>query len=54
MALFMDKVYGVKATEPLQGVSLFFTTKSKGGPSIHLIDLGRMKRRVNFGTRKWF
>ena len=33
----------LKATEPLRGDSLQFTTKSKGVPGAELIDLGRMK-----------
>ena len=33
----------LKATEPLRGDSLLFTAKPPGGPSTHLIDLGRMK-----------
>ena len=33
-----------KATEPLPGDSLIFTTKSPGDPGTHLIDLGRMKK----------
>ena len=33
----------LKATEPLQGDSLLFTTQSPGVPVTHLIDLGMMK-----------
>ena len=33
----------LKVTEPLQGDSLFFTSKSPGVPGTYLIDLGRMK-----------
>ena len=33
----------LKATEPLQGSSLLFTTKFPDIPGTHLIDLGRMK-----------
>ena len=33
----------IKATEPLLGDSLLFTTKSPGGPGTHLIDLRKMK-----------
>ena len=33
----------LKATEPLLGGSLLFTTKFPEIPSTHLIDLGRMK-----------
>ena len=33
----------LKATEPLQGGSLFFTIKFLEIPGTHLIDLGRMK-----------
>ena len=32
-----------KATEPLRGDSLLFTTQSPGVPGTHLTDLGRMK-----------
>ena len=31
-----------KATEPLQGNSLFFNTKYPGGPGAHLIDPERI------------
>ena len=33
----------LKATEPLQGDSLIFTTKSPEVPATHLVDLERMK-----------
>ena len=33
----MDGVNYLKATEPLQGDSLLFTAKSKGGSGAHLI-----------------
>lgn len=33
----------LKATEPLQGESLLFITKSSGVPGTHLIDLRMMK-----------
>ena len=39
----MDGLNCLKATEPLQGDSLLFTTKSPGVSGTHLIDLGRMK-----------
>ena len=35
--------FNFKATEPLRGDNLRFTTKSPGVPGTHLIDLGRMK-----------
>ena len=37
----------LKATEPLWGDSLLFTTKSPGVPGTHLIDLGMMKGELN-------
>ena len=40
----------LKATEPLRGDNLLFTTQSQGNPGTHLIDLGRMKGRVDVGT----
>ena len=33
----------LKATEPLRGGSLLFTTKYPESPGTHLIDLGRKK-----------
>ena len=33
----------LKATEQLEGDNLFLTNWSRGVPSAHLIDLGRMK-----------
>ena len=39
----MDGINCLKATEPLRGDSLLFTTQSPGFPGTHLIDLGRMK-----------
>ena len=33
----------LKATEPLRGGSLLFTTKFLESPGTHVIDLGRMK-----------
>ena len=33
----------LKATEPLQGDSLLFTTKSPGVPGTHIVDFRRMK-----------
>ena len=50
--IFTFKLYGpflwmtfncLKATGPLRGDSLLFTTKSPGVPGTHLIDLGRTK-----------
>ena len=40
--LFMDGVQLLKATEPLWGDSLLFTTRSLGVPGTDLISLGRM------------
>ena len=40
----------IKATEPLLGDSLLFTTKSPGGPGTHLIDLRKMKGWANLGA----
>ena len=37
----------LKAKEPLRGGSLLFTTKFSEIPDTHLIDLGRMKGRVD-------
>ena len=37
----------LKATEPLRGDSLLFTTKFPAIPGTHLIDLGRMKDWVD-------
>ena len=60
---FFFKLYGpflwmglkcLKATEPLQGDNLLFTTKSPGIPGTHFIDLGRMKDRVKLGATQWF
>ena len=39
----MDGVQFLKATEPLRGDSLHFTTQFPGFPGTHLIKLGRMK-----------
>ena len=44
----------LKATEPLQGDTLLFTTKSSGVPGANLIDLERMKCRVDLGATQWF
>ena len=44
----------LKATEPLQGDSLYFTTKSPGVPSTHFIVLGRMKGCADLGATRWF
>ena len=40
----------LKATKPLQGDSLLFTTKFPEIAGSHLIDFGRMKGWVDFGT----
>ena len=44
----------LKATEPLRGDSLLFTTQFPRFPNTHLINLGRMKDWVNLGVTKWF
>ena len=44
----------LKATEPLRGDSLLFTTKSPGVPSTHFIVLRRMKGCVDLGATWWF
>ena len=44
----------LKATQPLQGGSLLFTTKFPEIPGTHLIDLGRMKDLVDLGATQWF
>ena len=44
----------LKATEPLQGDSLLFTTKFPEIPGTHLIDLGRIKGWVDLGATQWF
>ena len=49
----MDGFNCLKATEPLQGGSLFFTTKFPDIPGTHLIDLGRMKGWVDIGATQW-
>ena len=40
----------LKATQPLQGGSLLFTTRSQGGLRTHLIDLERRKGWLNLET----
>ena len=40
----------LKATEPLRGVALLFTTKFPEIPGTHLIDLGRMKEFKGLGV----
>ena len=40
----------LKATEPLRGDDLLFTTKSPGIRGTHFIDHGRMKGCVDFGA----
>ena len=44
----------LKATEPLRGGSLRFTTKFPGIPGTYLIDTGRLKGWVNFGATQCF
>ena len=44
----------LKATEPLWGGSLLFTTKFPEIFGSHLIDLGRMKGWVDLGATQWF
>ena len=44
----------LKASEPLQGGSLLFTTQGPGVPGTHLINLGRMKEWVELGTAQRF
>ena len=44
----------LKATEPLRGDSFLFTIKFPDIPGTHLIDLGRMKGRVDLGATEWF
>ena len=45
----------LKATEPLGGASLLFTTQSKGVPGAQLIDLGKSELTFGFepGPREW-
>ena len=43
-----------RATEPLRGGSLLFTTMFPEIPGTHLINLRRMKDRVDLGATKWF
>ena len=40
--------------DPLRGGSLLYTTKVPESPSTHLIDLGKMKGRVDLGATQWF
>ena len=49
----MDGFNCLKGTEPLQGGSLFFTTKFPDIPGTHLVDLGRMKGWVDIGATQW-
>ena len=44
----------LKATEPLWGGSLLFTTKFPEIPGTHLINLGRVKGWVDLGATQWF
>ena len=50
MAPFMTGFNCLKATGPLRGDSLLFTTISPGVPGTHLIDFRKMKSRVDHGT----
>ena len=43
----------LKATEPLRGSSLLFTTKFWEIPGTHLINLGRMKSWIDLGATRW-
>ena len=58
----IKKLYGLflwmgfsclKATEPLRGGSLLFSTKFLESPGTHLIDLGMMKGWVDLGATQW-
>ena len=40
----------LKATEPITGGSLLFTSKFPEIPGTHLIDLGRINGRVDLGA----
>ena len=44
----------LKATEPLRGGSLLFTTMFPGSPGTHLIHLKRMKGCVDLAATQWF
>ena len=44
----------LKATEPLKGGSLLFTTKFPEIPGTHLIDLGRVKDCVDLEATQCF
>ena len=44
----------LKASSPLLGDSLIFTSMVPGVPCTHLIDLGRMKDCVDLGASQWF
>ena len=44
----------LKATEPLQEGSLLFTSKFPEISRTHLIDIGKMKDRVDLGAIQWF
>ena len=44
----------LKATEPLQGGSLLFTTKFQEIIGTHLINLRKMKRWVDLAVTQWF
>ena len=44
----------LKATEPLRGNSLPFPIHTPGVPGTQLIDLGKMKDRVDLEVTQWF
>ena len=44
----------LKTTGSLREGILLFTTKFPEIPGTHLIDLGRMKGRVDLATPQWF
>ena len=44
----------LKATEPLRGDSVPFTTQFSGFPGTHLTSLRCMKGSVNLGVTQWF
>ena len=43
-----------KATEPLRVDSLLFTIQFPAGPGTQLIDIERIKGRINLGATQWF
>ena len=50
----MDGDHYLQGTEPLQGHSLPFTTKSPGVTGTHFINIGRMKSCINLEATQWF